>query len=508
MECLIMRHRIRILVIAVLGTLVVSGCSKHADQSAEQSKPSVAVMTDTGHVEAQKISTQGSGSTEAEALTDALKKAVMQVNGTAISMASLSINGNADAHIQASNSAGQTYSEDDYLQSKENMEAVAQSSGGLIDHFTITKVDKPSLLSKGYMVSIDAYINKYHAAGASSKKLKIIVAPIHSSQGTYQIGDLQISRDELSKKITQRIENALVQTGRFDVLNRDSNPEIDQELNLISSGETDKSNLAKLNQTIPADAILIGSIDAMNYDKHSQTLTISDHPLVSYDGHWGISSKIVNVITRETINSDQFSGDFPKVGPTTLPTSVDSQGLLSKAEDSMANQIASQVVKELFPITIVSIQGDTIVLSQGVSSVHEGQSYQLMKAGQEIKDSQTGEVIGHVKSPAGILMIDRVDDKMSYGHLTGGTVTALAADGSVRLDKAVDNPPLTVKSPQTDRLDTSQGTTPSPAPANGAATPVNLASHPIRHKTSAPQSKQPSGSTDSSEAAPSRDKNW
>lgn len=421
--------------VAVAVIAVFSACSRHggASRGDAASAPAVAAMPDAGHVAARKVSTEGSGPSEEQALLEALKTAVMEVNGTTISVADLSVQGDAQEHLRAQDSDGDSARFDAYLHSEDFVHAVAQQSGGVIDHFAITKVDKPGLLSKQYTLYVDSYINEFHAAKASAKKLKIVVAPVRTQQATYDLGGVQIAASALSSDLTQRITQALVQSGRFDVLDRASDPSVAKELDLISSGGTDRINLARLNQTIPADVVLASSVDALAYDRHSQALAISDHPLVSYDGHWAFSDKIINVTTRELMSSGQYDGAFPAVAPTTMPVTVDGAQLLADAEAKIAHDAAAQVIRELYPITVVAVQGATLVFSQGGASVQAGASYRLMRAGQLIKDPQTGETIGHVKTPVGVVLIDRVDDKLSYGHLTSGSLGSIASDGSVRL---------------------------------------------------------------------------
>lgn len=434
-----MRNSLAVASFAIAAAFLATGCSKKqaVTHSVTASNPAVAAMPDVGHVSAQKIATQGVGATEEQALLEALKTAVMEVNGTTISTADLSVREDVQEHLQANDSNGNSASVDAYLQSKDFIHAIAQRSGGVIDHFKITKVESPGVLNKSYRVSIDAYIDKFHSAKSSAKKLKIVVAPVRASLSSYNIGGMQISGEKLSEEITKRITDALVQSGRFDVLNRSSDSQVQQELQLISSEQTDKQNLAKLNQTIPADVVLVGSIDSLAYTRHSRDLAISDRPLVSYDGHWAFSDKVINVTTREVMSSSQVSGDFPSVAPTTMPISVDAQGLLATAEGKIVSEAVSKLIRELYPITVVAIQGNVVVLSQGGSSLEVGKTYQLMKAGALIKDPQTGETIGHIKTPVGAIQVDRVDEKLSYGHLVSGSLTALATDGSVRIGDAL-----------------------------------------------------------------------
>ncbi len=447
--------------VAVAAVASLAACSRHASSPSggAASSPAVAAMPDTGHVTALKISTQGSGSSEEQALLEALKSAVMQVNGTTISVADLSVKGDAQEHLQAHDSNGDSARFDAYLHSEDFVHAVAAQSGGVIDHFTITKVDKPRFLSKQYTVAVDAFINQFHAAKGSAKKLKIVVAPVRVPQASYDIGGVQVSGATLSSELTRRMTTALVQSGRFDVLDRASDPAVAKELELIGSGGTDRVNLARLNQTIPADVVLASSIDTLGYSRHSQTLVISDRPLVSYDGRWAFSDKIINVTTSELMSSGQFDGQFPAVAPTTMPVTVDGARLLASAEEQIAHDAVAQAIREIYPVTVVSIQGTTVILSQGGASVHAGADYTLMKAGQLIKDPQTGETIGHAKTPVGVIQIDRVDDKLSYGHLVSGNPATLATDGSVRLGEQV--------APETSGAAAPASAPPAPVAASG-----------------------------------------
>ncbi len=397
----------------------------------------VAGMPDVGHVAAQRVSTKGIGATEGKALLDALKTAVMEINGTTISVNDISTQGNADAHLTAQDSAGDSSSVDAYFQSRSFLHQVSQWSGGMIDHFMITKVQKPGFFDKQFTVSVDAYINKFHVAKSSAKKLKIVIAPVHVGQPSYYIAGTEFSANRLSAEITREMANALVQSGRFDVLDRSGDPAVEQELDLIGSGKADKQNLAKLNQTIPADVVLLGNIESVEYLRHSQSLAISDRPLVSYDGRWAFSDRVVNVTTSAVISSGEFVGAFPKVGPTTMPINVDPGRLLATVENAVVTRAVAQLIREVYPITVVSIQGDVVILSQGGDSLRIGEAYQLVKAGQLLRDPQTGEPIGHIKMPVGTLMVDRVDERLAYGHLLDGHLTSLATDGSVRVGEAV-----------------------------------------------------------------------
>ena len=78
----------------------------------------------------------------------------------------------------------------------------------------------------------------------------------------------------------QLIVDALVNTGRFAVLDREFSPELQQELDLIESGQAPAAETAKLRQAASADVLWIGKVHSLAYNRHARQLRTSDRELV------------------------------------------------------------------------------------------------------------------------------------------------------------------------------------------------------------------------------------
>jgi hypothetical protein len=74
-------------------------------------------------------------------------------------------------------------------------------------------------------------------------------------------------------------------------------------------------------------------------------------------------------------------------------------------------------MKHMFPISVVSIDGQQVTLSQGGNALAVGTTYKLYQQGEIIKDPQTGEAIGHSESYCCSVRVDRVASNLSYGTL-------------------------------------------------------------------------------------------
>ncbi len=108
----------------------------------------------------------------------------------------------------------------------------------------------------------------------------------------------------------------------------------------------------------------------------------------------------------------------------------------------ISGKIGSAIVAEVFPVSIISLTGDQVVLSQGGEALQVGQRWQAVHLGEELKDPQTGRPLGRNEMPVGTIRIDRVSSQTSYGTLESGSVNLgnkPFTSGSMELRKQVVN---------------------------------------------------------------------
>jgi len=366
---------------------------------------------DVGKLETVKVTADGYGGSASEAVAEAMRMAILQVNGAAVDMATV----NAKLGIDVTtNQTSQSMRAEGFA------DAVRTRSGGVVQNFRIVNMDEPLLPKGKFKASIEAGIAKF-VVPAELKKIKLVVAPLRFDRATIPMGDRNVPADEVGAELRQRILDALVNTGRFAVLDREFSPEIQQELDMIASGEAPKAAIAKLSQAVTADVIWTGRINGLAYNRHARQLHTSDRQLVSYSGGWSVSQKLVNVATRQVVTAETLRGEAPSTAPTTLGTGVNSGKILGNMTDDLVNSVVASILSRTFPITVVALEGANVVLSQGGQALRAGSRYAMVVMGSEIKDPQTGQSLGRVESPCCQLVIDRVTPNLSYGHIEGAT---------------------------------------------------------------------------------------
>lgn len=404
--------RIFILICLTLG-LIACGEKKEG--------PNLSATTpDVGKVEQVEVSAKGVGLTPGAAVNDALKIAVQQVNGTAVSATSANLNfaAKTTAAIDVESSEGRDSAKATAsLQSNAFAEQIVTNSNGLVSSFEVVSLIPPGKSGDQFTVQIKAKIAKFKGP-ADTGKVKIVVMPLRSDRPTFNIGGNQIPAEQILGPVKQKIIDALSQNGRFTVLDRDFGAEVQGELGMITSGQTSNIDMAKLSQALSADIVWVGTVNTLAYEKNVRKLQTSDRDLVSFSGSWSISQRLVNLATRQIMAADTLNGDFPKVGPTTLGASINEANTLNDLTASIAKKATNAIMMKTFPISIVQIDGDTAVLSQGQGALQPNTKYKVYLLGKELKDPQTGQSLGNSKSECCEILVNNVDSKVAYGTLS------------------------------------------------------------------------------------------
>ncbi len=383
------------------------------------SGPNLTQTPDVGKVELVAVKANGTGITPGAAINDALKMAVTQINGVHIESisANLTAVANLAANLDVETSSGKDNAKV-YVaaQSQSFSEAVIAQSNGLIKSFKVLKMTSPSSGSNLFTTEIEAQIAKFKGP-VDDGKIKIVVSPLRSNKASFEIGDRQIPAAEILGPIRQQIIDALSQTGRFTILDRQFEKELESELNMITSGKAVDSDIAKLGQALSADLVWVGVVNNLSYQKHVRKLQTSDRDLVSYSGGWSVSQRMINLATRQIQQSNTIQGAPPAIAPTTLGAKHDESATLKNIQGEIVKKVTEAIVLRTFPVTIVKRDGNAVVLSQGGQTVSENGHYRIYLQGSEIKDPQTGRSLGNLESICCDVKIDRITPNLSYGTL-------------------------------------------------------------------------------------------
>lgn len=427
-------------------------CSKKEEpapvQEAPAAGPNLTQQPDVGKVEQVDVTASGSGMTPGAAINDALKTAIMQVNGTTVNASSANLNtfSQVTANLDVETSDGSdSLKATATVQGSHFAEQIVTQSKGLVSSFKVAKVTPPASAGGLYTVDIAAKIAKFKAP-ADSGKIKIVVAPLRSDRNTFNIGGRNVPATEVLNGLRQQIIDTLSQSGRFTVLDRQFEGELQSELDMISSGQTANTDFAKLGQALSADLVWVGVVNNLSYEKHARKLQTSDRELVSYSGGWSVSQRMINLATRQILQSATLQGTAPSIAPTTLSQGIDEGATLRNMQADIVKRSSDAILLQTFPISVVERDDMNVVLSQGGSAVVEGARYKVYLQGKEIKDPQTGQSLGNMESVCCEVVINRVTPKLSYGVLENVTAKLDGVvPGALQLRESINAKPAAAK---------------------------------------------------------------
>ena len=372
-------------------------------KSAPASEPNFARSNpDAGKVEYVSVTADGRGPTIAAAVDQAIKLAIQQVNGKTMDMSALQFQGGMAVAV------GEQRVD---IGSSAFAELVATQSRGAVTGFKL--LSRQDLDNGDTEVSIEAQVAKF-AQPESAGMLRVAVMPFRTSSDSFVIDTQRVAADAIVQGLRGSVTNTLAKTRRVTILDREYAAEVQSELDQLETGRMATDDFARLGEQLMADYVVVGRIERFGYERHERQLRTSDRTLVSHSGGAALSFRVINATTGQVELSDTVAVELPTTSPTTLGTSVNASRVAAELTSKLSEQAANAVVMRLFPLTVVAVEGNDVVLSQGGSMVSRGDVYDVVLRGTEITDPQTGRVIGRMEKRCCTIEVTRVTDELSY----------------------------------------------------------------------------------------------
>ena len=355
-----------------------------------------------------KIETEGTGVTVREAIDSALIQAIERVNGKSMESSTL---------LKTQEKLEETNEDSNYYSSQEYQDEIKSKSKGQIKEYKIvSKSQMPD--TSLWVVKINASIAKYKIS-KSAKRKRIAVLPLQARGDCCNMMGQSSNPIAISEELSRGLSNALVQSRKFTVLDRDYIQERSSEKNILSSGDVPSEELAKLGQELFSDYILVGTITSANAKEIVKTMRTNNMTFQEMKGLLQVSYRIIDVPTSQvkfssnaTINIS--NADLKKEG-------VSNQNTPSEIMYALINigskKIGENILNAIFPILVESIKGKVVVLGQGGESIRRGQQMQLILRGDKIVDSYTKESLGRSEEVIGTIKITSVTPKQAYGNI-------------------------------------------------------------------------------------------
>ncbi len=239
---------------------------------------------------------------------------------------------------------------------------------------------------------------------------------------------------------TSHLLDALVNTRKLDVLEREDLRSLKKEIDFGESDYADVGKAVKLGQMLNADYVVIPQI--------RDFLVVTERVNVPYvggtqeklRGRLSTTVRTVNVATAKIIASHVDEVDkYSRVRERDNARLVVAD-LITKMYSESAMKEAANIIDATYPIKIMSINGDDVIINRGRGAVVVGEVLKVYETGEMMIDPDTKENLGFNEAYAGSIKITEVNEKISKGVVSErkGNIEKLSIcrrDNEIKLDK-------------------------------------------------------------------------
>ena len=129
------------------------------------------------------------------------------------------------------------------------------------------------------------------------------------------------------------------------------------------------------------------------------------------DSGCAITLRFIDIATRQI----KFSG----IINSKVKLDSNSQSPLLDIFNQFSEQAIKKVMDNIYPLRVIAVEDDEVVLNQGGDSIIEGDKYEMFAMGDIIRDPYTKESLGRKETKCGVIEIIRVKGKTSDGKILG-----------------------------------------------------------------------------------------
>jgi curli biogenesis system outer membrane secretion channel CsgG len=392
------------------------------------------------------VQATGYGDTYEQAVESALGDAIKQVNGA--SVATRSASPKAYAQVKDAQETRSQGTADTSLK-KEAKE------GGIL-HDTLTEntdtaksaFDTTTATSGKTTVEIGVGSSNDVRSQGKVKSYKVIsqectdkrceaVLEVSIEKFEYKSKTAKLERDSISVVATGRLRNSktavqlrqaitdkLVKSGRFTVLDRSNEAELEKELGFLNSEKVSDQERARLGQALGADYMLVLNLTQAGVaTKTTEThvdMTGESSREVSHSTSASMRYSLVESATRAVKWSDSMS--FRSGGSQ-----------INAAMDQFLGKVVGDIGEIINPPKVVGVHNGKVIINRGAGIAAAGQTYDIYSVGEALVDPDTGETLGAAEENIATIRIVDVKPKLAYGEIVKGSADAIEKGAIARM---------------------------------------------------------------------------
>lgn len=364
--------------------------------------------------EIRSVSAEATGIDREQAIYNALGEAVRQVRGAQIS-ASRQVKSALTRVSQRTNDGRESSTT---ISSGQKSETSVASSGLISGYRILSITDSGSGGGKLARLKVDVPVYKTPGSSAQDNRWRMAVYPVETARSRYTIDRHPLSSEEVSRRFTHSISDALGQSRRFALLARDNEDAIFDERHRMTGEDVPVSEKAMLGNTLGAEYLVVTRVSDLSLGSKQQTSSLTGEKTSVATGAAVLEIRVVVPATGGIVWSQTLNTTSSELGLTLDGTSHSVQ----KVFDRIGREVALRVIDAVWPPLVEKQQGQELVINMGGDLLAPGDIWEVYALGSAVRNSHTGGGLGREEKRIATVRITRSSPKLAYAEVVDGRV--------------------------------------------------------------------------------------
>ncbi|MFT7485363.1 MAG: hypothetical protein ACI9F9_001213 [Candidatus Paceibacteria bacterium] len=360
----------------------------------------------------EKVTVTMTAPSEIEAIRYALAEAVGRVNGVEVSTA-------GKLHPELAEVVQRL--EIDFDPQRKDPFHIRSISHGYVRSY---EVHTAEVSDAGTTVEIEAEVLTFDPANPRpGARPTVVVEGFSMGAGALQLDHPAVGAEILLVGLRDDLEASLVRSHKFSVLTRKNLSGLLREQAFLEGDKVGPTEKIKLHQMLGGDYVVSGRIDRIYVHTETKTVKLTGFNSQTKAADVSMTLNLYNVATGQLEWSTPYERSYRwnsaelKADPSFADDGIVARTMVIDA----GAQLSKDLVRQVFPLRVIEVDreapgGVVFYLNAGKDTVKIGARFELVQLGKELRDPQTGELLGHRERVVGLVHIVRQTAKLSQAE--------------------------------------------------------------------------------------------
>jgi len=240
--------------------------------------------------------------------------------------------------------------------------------------------------------------------------------------------DLKQELNRIIESLDGQLIDRVNATRKFDVLSRSDLADVMKEQDLGASGNVDAKTAAKAGKLSGANYLLVCTVDDFQDYIEKAAFEGTGQTATKRVFRFSVVGKLYDSSTGKLLESANFqtgNDEFKQIQMErsfTVKSGELSDDMMVGISRSMAEKIANHIADVIFPAKILIKRDNIVTINRGEGGgMADGDVFDVYAQGEELKDPDTGEVLGREEVKVGKVKITQIGAKTSQAEILEDT---------------------------------------------------------------------------------------